>query len=756
MSEPTYDYQSKQESTDNNEKTDINHYNEKEAYLKTELEGAGSSKSSIDYDKEDTDVSIVNQIASTEDDPNIIVLTFRSILVGLILACLGSSVNQLMSFKPVSTPLSNVFMLIIAYVVCNLWAKHLPSGGWLNPGPFTIKEHTIIYVIVSSANTSAYGTFAIAAQELYFSNAPSAVGSIFLLFATQLVGYGIAGQLRPFLVYPSHMIWPTTLPTLSFLKSLNTPGNESKYLTRFFFAIFGCAFVWEFIPQYMFPLLSGFSVICLAKRDSVWIQRLFGGVAVNEGLGILSLSFDWNNLAYYSPLVFPFYVQMNIYFGLLLIWIIVPVVYYYDVWHAQSFPMLSNGIFSRDPVTGLSSKYPQAQVLNPDNSLNSTKLEEIGRPYFATFYALQYIFTNFAVTAIISHVALFHGKDIFRIVKNILKRKSSRQMDIHNTLMAAYKEVPSWWYYTIFILGTALNIGIGYLNKSQLPWWGFILAIVLSSVLSLPLNMIIAITGNHLGLNVVTEMVCGFILPGYPVANMYFKTVGYNTIHQAALMGSDLKIGHYLKLPPRIVFLAQLLGTVVGCVFNYIVNHTIVETKRDILLNPSSSVWSGANPQSMNSAAITWGAIGPMFMFGPGTEYYFFLWAFVVGFALPVPVWLLHRYFPKVGFNYVNIPLILIGFCTLPGTSSSWITVSFIIILVTQFYIKRRYLKWYVKHNYLLSAALDSGASLMVFLLSMTVFGGGNGISYNFPTWGGNRQDLVKAGHYIDYCCADC
>lgn len=58
----------------------------------------------------------------------------------------------------------------------------------------------------------------------------------------------------------------------------------------------------------------------------------------------------------------------------------------------------------------------------------------------------------------------------------------------------------------------------------------------------------------------------------YLVANMYFKTLGFNTLHQAGLMAGDLKVGHYLKVPPRIVFLNQIIGTILGCLFNYVVN----------------------------------------------------------------------------------------------------------------------------------------------------------------------------------------
>ena len=53
---------------------------------------------------------------------------------------------------------------------------------------------------------------------------------------------------------------------------------------------------------------------------------------------------------------------------------------------------------------------------------------------------------------------------------------------------------------------------------------------------------------------------------------MYFKTLGFNTLSQAGLMANDLKIGHYLKVPPRAVFFNQIVGTILGSLFNYVVN----------------------------------------------------------------------------------------------------------------------------------------------------------------------------------------
>ncbi|KAF7732471.1 hypothetical protein EC973_003216 [Apophysomyces ossiformis] len=689
---------------------------------------------------EDVYIQIANELAATEDDPTLKCLTVRGFLIGIILSIVGSSVYQLMQFKPVPVNISSIFMLLVSYVFCNTWYRILPKGGWLNPGPFNYKEHTCIYVMINAANASAYGTYVLSAQQLYYQNSPSDAGGIFFLFATQIVGYGIAGQLRPFLVYSRHVIWPQALPTISLLKTINANNEDSRWRTKFFFTVFGCAFLYEFVPQYMFTVLGGISVFCLAKRDSQLFTNLFGGTGLNEGLGILNISFDWNYLTTMTPLVLPLHVAYNYYFGIVLLWIIAPALYYSNAWDAQKFPFLSNDLFYVYK-NGTVDKYPQKEVLNPDNTLNETKYAEIGPPYYSIVFGVSYILINMMVTATITHIGLYYGKDIWNSVRVQIaqsKNKESEPQDIHMRLMAAYKEVPVWWYYAVFVIGIALNIGMAYANKSSLPWWGVIFAIALSTILSLPLNYIIAITGVQIGLNVVAEMICGFVLRGYPVANMYFKTLGFNTMSQAGAMAQDLKIGHYMKVPPRMIFFHQIFGTIIGCIFNYIINHLIVSTKADVLLGPGNNFWSGASPQTINSAAITWGAIGPLAMFGPGTQYYIILWGFVIGFFLPLPAYLLHRKFPKAGFDKINIPVILTGFCLLPGASSCYFTMCFILAMLSQYYLKRYHRAWFIKHNYLISAALDSATSILVFILAMAVQGGANGQVYPFPTWAGN------------------
>lgn len=57
-------------------------------------------------------------------------------------------------------------------------------------------------------------------------------------------------------------------------------------------------FFFEVIPSYIFPLLNGVNIFCLATQHvspgaQNVITNLFGGTDGNEGLGFLSISFDW-------------------------------------------------------------------------------------------------------------------------------------------------------------------------------------------------------------------------------------------------------------------------------------------------------------------------------------------------------------------------------------------------------------------------------------------------------------------------------
>lgn len=61
------------------------------------------------------------------------------------------------------------------------------------------------------------------------------------------------------------------------------------------------------------------------------------------------------------------------------------------------------------------------------------------------------------------------------------------------------------------------------------------------------------------GLNIITEYIMGIIYPGRPIANVCFKTYGYISMTQAISFLNDFKLGHYMKIPPKSMFLVQVI-----------------------------------------------------------------------------------------------------------------------------------------------------------------------------------------------------
>ena len=59
-------------------------------------------------------------------------------------------------------------------------------------------------------------------------------------------------------------------------------------------------------------------------------------------------------------------------------------------------------------------------------------------------------------------------------------------------------------------------------------------------------------------LNVISEYIIGYLYPGYPVANICFKVYGYISLKQGIAFLQDFKLGHYMKIPPRAMFMAQV------------------------------------------------------------------------------------------------------------------------------------------------------------------------------------------------------
>ena len=509
----------------------------------------------------------------------------------------------------------------------------IPKGGfigrWFNPHSFNSKEHLAIVIMSSSASSAAYATEVLATQKLYYGIIPSAIVAILLLLSSQLLGYGMAGVLRKSLVYPTKMLWPSILPLSSLIETLHRDKTAMKKKFNFFWIIFAITAVWELFPQYIMPALTGISFFCLANRNSLVFTNIFGGSSGNEGLGLLALSFDWQYITT-SSLFLPLITLTNSFIGFAICTGLYIGLYYGNVWNALRFPFLSQELFSQTSNSTLYTVFNQSQILDANNELNPSALATTGIPFFATTNAAYLLTTNLGITATVIHILLwnrdavrnaFSGPSLSSIKnfrpnlkfwqtpqsKGMEKRdEADVELDPHYQQMLTYAEVPAWWY--ILILAASMGIALFciYNLKSTLPWWGFLIACILSFLSTLFFGAMAGLIGFVTPITSVIQLIGGYLHPGKPVANMYFVLFGANAESQALFLIENLKLGQYGKLSPKCTFTVQIMGTVFGAIINYILMTSITTNQREILLSiQGTNIWSGQVIQSFNSNVST-------------------------------------------------------------------------------------------------------------------------------------------------------
>ncbi|KAG1807603.1 OPT oligopeptide transporter protein-domain-containing protein, partial [Suillus subaureus] len=711
---------------------------------------------------------IATHVISVDDDPSLNPWTFRAFFIGLGLSTFGGVLAEIYYFKPQTVLVSLMFLAVVSYILGVFMETVIPRRGllrYLNPGPFNKKENAFVVIMASASANSALGTEVLAVQRLYYNITPNAGASVFLLFSSQLLGYGIGGMMRSILLYPSKMLYPGVLPLLSMFDALYEGGMAARKKLRVFYIVFAAIFFWELFPEWIFPLLTGFSIICLAAPNNAAVSRVFGGTNGNEGLGLLSICFDWQYISGgVNPMTIPLKAQVSNLLGYILCMVVFVAVYYNNIWKAQNFPFLSQLLFYENGT-----QYDQTLILNANYEVDPTLLAEQGVPYYSSTWIVYLLSSNWGLAATFTHLLLWNWDDLrsawswmnLSSIKKIwanfnwkfwqsdgMRKQDVDDEDIdpHYKQMLKYPDAPNSWYFVVFVLAFIVALVVLYKTNSTLPWWGFLISLLLATISILFFCALAAITGLMFTIQPFVQMIGGYLHKGLPVANMYFVLYGYNTVSQAQLLLRDLKIAQYAKLPPRAAFTAQILGTLLGAVLNYIMMNSIIDNQREILLSvQGTNIWSGQQPQMYNSQAIAWGGLSHE-LFSIGQRYQWVPWAYVIGLFIPVPFWVIHRYWPKLRADYLYTPIIayFIGWLCV-GINSSILSY-FAIAFLSQWWLRTRYPRWFAKYNYIIGAALDGGTQVMVFMLSFAVQGAA-GTSHLFPAWWGANQ----GGNY-DHC----
>ncbi|WOG88124.1 hypothetical protein DCAR_0207358 [Daucus carota subsp. sativus] len=692
--------------------------------------------------------SPIRQVAltvPTTDDETLPVLTFRMWVLGIFSCVVLSFLNMFFWYRTEPLAITAISAQIAVVPLGQLMAAKITDRiffqgtRWqftLNPGPFNVKEHVLITIFANSGAGSVFAIYVVTGVKIFYARHITFFVSLLVVITTQIMGFGWAGIFRRYLVEPAAMWWPANLVQVSLFRALHEKEKRSKgglTRTQFFLIAFICSFAFYIFPGYLFQLLTSFSWICWVFPKSVLAQQLGSGL---HGLGIGAIGLDWSSISAYlgSPLASPWFATANVAVGFsLFMYVVTPISYWLNVYEAKKFP-----IFSDDLFTSSGQIYNVTAIIDSNFHLDSADYERQGPLYLSTLFVMTYGVGFAALSATVVHVFLFHGRELWEQSKSSFNEK---KMDVHTRLMRKYKQVPEWWFLCILVANVALTIfACEYYNDQlQLPWWGVLLACTMAFFFTLPIGIITAITNQAPGLNIITEYVIGYIYPGYPVANMCFKIIGWVSMSQAITFLQDFKLGHYMKIPPRTMFMAQIVGTLMASTVYLITAWYLMETIPEICETASSSftVWTCPIDHVFYDASVVWGLIGPRRTFGDLGTYAMVNWSFLLGAIAPVPVWLAQKAFPNQDWiRLINMPVLIGAVGLMPAATainySAWIMVGFL----SGFVVYRYKPDWWQRHNYVLSGALDAGLAFMGVLLYLCL--GLEDIGLN---WWGNELD---------------
>ncbi|KAJ7254134.1 OPT-domain-containing protein, partial [Mycena rebaudengoi] len=679
----------------------------------------------------------VRAVVDNHDDLSISANTFRTWVIGTIFVGAGGFINQFFSIRVPSIYIYSNVAQVLAYPFAKLLEATLPQRsfttfGWtwsLNPGPFNAKEHMLITIMANVGFHTPYTTQIVWVQylPLYF-NQSWATG-----FGYQSTGFPAAGITRRFLVYPAARIWCIIALNRAFHAEKQTIANGwSMSRMRWFLYCFCSMFVYFWFPDFIFQSLSYFNWMTWIAPDNVHLAAITGSIS---GLGLNPLpTFDWNQfVVFVDPLIFPF-------FSLVTLPIIVAL-WYTNTWYTAYLPINSNRVFDNSGKV-----YNVSNAVGSNTLFDQTKFKNYSPAYLSAGILMIYGVYFALYTATVTHTFLYHRHEIAHGFRSLFSRKKTSEVhpDVHVRLMMSYKEVPEWQYLMILVMAIAIGAaGIGAYPTQTSPAV-VLYGVFLAAIFLVPIGIILSITNVTLTLNVLAELFgtwSGFslsltlflFLPGNAVAMNYFKAYGYVTTSHTLTFAQDLKLAHYMHIPPVLTFWAQIWATIVSSFLcTGILNFQM--TKIEGVCTPGQvDHFTCPSINSFFTASVLWGTLGPKRMFGAGGIYNGLLYCFPIGLILPIPVFMLRKRFKVL--EYFHLPVFLTGGLTWTPYSMANVWPAVPVAYVFNVLIKRRYIQWWSKYNYITTTAFSSAIAICAVVIFFAVQWPGVTID-----WVGNKQ----------------
>lgn len=670
----------------------------------------------------------VRAVVANKDDTRIPCSTIRSWAIGLFFSFILAFTNQLFDIRqPAIRIMSNVAQLL-AYPIGKAAERWLPDVGFtlfgvrhsLNPGPFSKKEHMLITIMANVAYNTPYTNYIIWVQYLpqYFNQtyASHFAYQILIALSTNFIGYGMAGLCRRFLVYPSYCVWPASLVTIALNAAFHNDHNipvEGPFKKiwrisrlKFFYLMFGAMFIWFWFPNFIWTALSNFNWISWIAPNNVHLNTIVGS---NNGLGINPFpTWDWNVLLWDSadPLMVPFFSTFNRFLGAFASFWVVLGFYYNNVYNTAYLPINSNRVYDH-----FGDLYNVTRSIDDQGLFDPDKYKTYSPPYLGAGNLVIYMFFFGIYTSTLTYAVLYHRNEITMGFKALINsfRKNARSdevydLDVHSRLMKMYREVPEWWYMVLLVAAIVCGIsGIAGWETHTSPGVIFY-GLALCVIFVVPVGIIKAMTGIEVTLNVLAEFIGGSFVEGNALAMNYFKSFGYVTCAHAVMFSNDLKLAHYVKIPPRQTFAAQIIATFISTficvgVLNFQMTHI------DGVCTPDAR-WKLTCPgvNTFFTASVLWGTLGPSKIWGHTGQYSETLIGFPLGVVIVLFFWIINKKFPQWTWTRQIHPVaIMYGGIVWAPYNMSYVWPSVPIAYFSWIYLKSRYLGLWAKVSLFLS-----------------------------------------------------
>ncbi|KAJ7443213.1 OPT oligopeptide transporter [Mycena galericulata] len=587
----------------------------------TSLEDADSQ---YDWDSEEFRgiPELVRSIVSFEDDPS---LPERVIIALLHHPRKCRLANRLLPHT--TATFSVFFVILVSDPMERIMARVLPDytvplGRFsfsLNGSPWSVKEYALIGTAANAGSQGQWATYLPTNAKLYYGIDYHPAVALFFGWGAALIGFAFAAMCRQILIYDPTYVFPLSLQQVTLYRSMEQNGKEgsgrAKRQMKVFWILFTATFLWQFMPEYVFPFTASLAPLCwFASRNHI-ANFLGSGIG---GIGLLNITLDWSNITS-TVITFPYSVQVIIFVSFVITtWILIPVAYFGNLWGSPTYNIMSNGLFTKN-----GSSYPFTTILSVVDGqqvFNEPIYNEVGLAYAGAQYMWEIFFWYASYVSAFVWFGIFVGPKLVKIYKARRERKSVHTDRLTKLIQASYRDITLYEWLALFTIPFVILLVVVIKGGIYMPLFTYFVGLAVGAAATLPMASIYALSGFMLKVGLFVSARIGLIIERLIQPTTFYNELIYgymidgvkgssrHPLGQLACIPDYLGIAHYLHIPPRATIGIQIMAALVGLPVNYGVMRWILYTKYDYLTgvrHDPTGEWTAQDFKSYNTAGNT-------------------------------------------------------------------------------------------------------------------------------------------------------